>query len=68
MAFLSILWEMFPHHKNLPPSLFEKRALTGDYVQKPLFSREGANVLLSVGGNIYKEVDAHYGQEGYIYQ
>jgi glutathionylspermidine synthase len=53
---------MFPRHPNLLPSFFEddpQHAALGDsYVRKPLYSREGANVEIVIGGNV---VDANRG-------
>lgn len=69
---LPLLWAMFPRHPNLLPAYFEddeKAAELGSsYVRKPLYSREGANVTIMVGG---EEVDADagpYGAEGYVRQ
>lgn len=69
---LPLLWEMFPRHPNLLPAYFEDDPkaveLGASYVRKPLYSREGANVSLVVGG---REVDADigpYGAEGYVRQ
>ena len=46
---------MFPRHPNLLPAYFDddpKAATLGTrYVRKPLYSREGANVELVVGGS-----------------
>jgi glutathionylspermidine synthase len=47
---LPILWELNPGHPNLLPAAFDRWRLVkegvGDYVQKPLYSREGANVTI----------------------
>jgi glutathionylspermidine synthase len=63
---LPILWELNPGHPNLlaasaaaPPS--------GDWVKKPRFSREGANVAVHQEGRDW-ETPGAYGQEGFIYQ
>jgi glutathionylspermidine synthase len=63
---LPILWDMFPHHKNLLPSYFDNR-FTDNYVKKPLFSREGNNVTIYKNGTV-TEKDGTYGKEGYIFQ
>ena len=51
---LPLLWAMFPRHPNLLPAYFEddpKAAELGaSYVRKPLYSREGANIEIVVGG------------------
>lgn len=64
---LPILWEMFPDHPNLLPAYFERYRLRGDYVQKPLLSREGANITLYRGSEVTR-AEGTYGEEGYIYQ
>jgi glutathionylspermidine synthase len=64
---LPILWELYPGHKNLLPSYFDEAKLSGNYVKKPLFSREGANIeMRSSGQKII--TDGTYGSEGYIFQ
>jgi glutathionylspermidine synthase len=69
---LPLLWEAFPGHPNLLPTYFadDPRAgdLGGDYVRKPLFSREGANISVSVGGKETLAVAGPYGAEGHILQ
>jgi glutathionylspermidine synthase len=64
---LPILWELFPDHPNLLPAYFEPGRIVGDYVQKPLLSREGANVTIHQGGTTIA-AGGEYGQEGYVYQ
>ena len=64
---LPILWELFPAHANLLPAYFDRSRIDGDYVQKPLLSREGANVTLHRGGTTLA-ADGEYGEEGYVYQ
>jgi len=69
---LPLLWEMFEGHANLLPAYFadDPRAndLTGGFVSKPLFSREGANVTIHENGTAQEEVAGPYGEEGYIVQ
>jgi glutathionylspermidine synthase len=64
---LPILWELFPDHPNLLPAYFEPGRIAGDHVQKPLLSREGANVTLHRGGKTLA-ADGEYGEEGFVYQ
>jgi glutathionylspermidine synthase len=64
---LPILWELFPDHPNLLPAYFEPGRIRGDYVEKPLLSREGANVVIHRGGQTIA-ADGEYGEEGRIYQ
>jgi len=64
---LPILWELFPDHPNLLPASFDAGRIHGDYVVKPLLSREGANVAIHRGGETIA-ADGGYGAEGCIYQ
>jgi glutathionylspermidine synthase len=69
---LSLLWEMAPGHPNLLPSYFEdqpeRHTLNGNYVRKPLYSREGENIVLVQNGNEREHTGGTYGQEGCIWQ
>jgi len=64
---LPILWELNPGHPNLLPAAFERFRISGDYVQKPLYSREGANVTIYRGADVLRE-GGSYGDEGWVYQ
>ena len=64
---LPILWEMFPGHPNLLEASTGDRPLTGDYVRKPLLSREGGNILIRRRGE-WIGTSGTYGEEGHIYQ
>jgi glutathionylspermidine synthase len=69
---LPLLWAMFPRHPNLLPAYFEddpKAAELGDsFVRKPLYSREGANVTMMVGGQAIDQGEGPYGAEGFVRQ
>ena len=65
---LAILWELNPGHPNLLESHLEPGRLK-QYAQKPLFSREGANVVLVADAHLPERGrDAGYGGEGFVYQ
>jgi glutathionylspermidine synthase len=66
-AILPVLWELFPGHANLLPASFEEGAIASDFVKKPLYSREGANVSIHAGGETL-EAPGDYGAEGFIWQ
>lgn len=67
-AILALLWELFPNHPNLLPAYFSAEKLNGNFVKKPFFSREGANITI-VENNTMKEFsDGDYGEEGYVFQ
>jgi glutathionylspermidine synthase len=66
-AILPLLWEMFPGHPNLLPAYFEPQHLGGEYAQKPILGREGANVTLHARGQS-AGTSGNYGASGFIYQ
>ena len=66
-AILPLLWKKFPDHPNLLPCFFEPGKFAIDFVKKPLYSREGANVTIKTAeGEL--AVPGEYGAEGFIYQ
>jgi glutathionylspermidine synthase len=66
-AILPLLWKKFPAHPNLLPCFFEPGKFATDFVKKPIYSREGANVTISTAaGEI--AVPGEYGAEGFVYQ
>ncbi|PIJ49482.1 hypothetical protein BL250_12920 [Erwinia sp. OLTSP20] len=69
-ALLPALWEMFPNHPNLLPAFFADEAppAMDNYVVKPLFSREGANIRIVQNGQEIARADGPYGAEGMIVQ
>jgi glutathionylspermidine synthase len=69
-AILAILWELFPDHPNLLPASFEESdtILWESYVKKPLLSREGANVTVTMFDQTLTASQGDYGEEGFIYQ
>lgn len=64
--FLVVLSELFPHNKYILKC--SEKPLGGDYVKKPLLSREGANVEIVKNGKVVESSAGEYGAEGYIYQ
>jgi glutathionylspermidine synthase len=66
-AILPVLWEMFPGHPNLLAASFEPGRFATDFVKKPLYSREGANVSITTAlGTV--EAPGDYGEEGHVWQ
>ncbi len=66
---LPILWELFPEHENLLPAYFEANKFgSKEYVRKPIYAREGANVGVIKNGRIIMENAGEYGHNGYVYQ
>lgn len=67
-AMLPILWELFGGHPNLLPAYFKPLNLS-EYVKKPFYSREGANITIKTFGDLNnQDTPGVYGQEGFIYQ
>jgi glutathionylspermidine synthase len=70
---LPLLWAMFPRHPNLLPAAFEDdtegcKAVGASFVRKPLYSREGANIELVIGGSVVDADAGPYGAEGFVRQ
>jgi len=69
---LPLLWARHPGHPNLLPAFFDDdpaaATLGADYVRKPLFSREGANVEVVRADAAVTETDEGYGAEGFVRQ
>ncbi|MDY6974794.1 MAG: glutathionylspermidine synthase family protein [Pseudomonadota bacterium] len=71
-ALLPQLWKKFEGHPNLLPAYFldetNTKSLSGKWIKKPLFSREGANVSIIESGVESVLSDGPYGEEGFIVQ
>ena len=65
-AILPLLWEMFPDSPYLLPASFSP--LEGDYVQKPIHSREGSNVRIVRNGIEQTKTNGPYDEQFSIYQ
>jgi len=69
---LAHLWAMAPGHPNLLPAFFEedpaKASLGATFVKKPLYAREGANVLIVRDGTVAARGEGPYGAEGFVRQ
>ena len=66
-SLLAVLWELNYGHPNLLPAHFSAAHFAGEYVRKPLLSREGANVTLHRRLGVVREPGG-YGAEGWVYQ
>lgn len=64
---LTVLHEMFPNSPYILPCK-TTRPISGNYVEKPILSREGANVDIWVNGQSVEKTDGEYGSEGFVYQ
>ena len=60
---LGLLWELFPGHPNLLPAFCAPGRTGGPELRKPLWGREGANILAP--GH---ETPGPYGAEGSVWQ
>jgi glutathionylspermidine synthase len=65
---LAILWELFPNHPLLLEAHIDQPGSMIDYVKKPLYSREGANVTLVGGLETKLTTPGHYGSGAFVYQ
>lgn len=70
-ALLPLLWQKFEGHPNLLPAYFADDRKLGnlkDYVIKPIFAREGANISIVQNNRQTLRTEGPYGDEGVIYQ
>lgn len=65
---LPLLWELYPGHENLLPAYADDPRGLVDYVQKPFFSREGANIQVVSAGRVVAENGGSYGEGRHIFQ
>lgn len=70
---LPLLWERHRGHPNLLPAAFADdtagvSAIGDRFVRKPLFSREGWDILLHDGASEDRGPDGGYGEEGHVVQ
>jgi glutathionylspermidine synthase len=69
---LPLLWAMAPGHPNLLPAYFEddpaREKLEGRYARKPLYSREGSNIVLVDGARVLDQDDGPSGGDGFVWQ
>ncbi|KAK3303893.1 glutathionylspermidine synthase [Chaetomium strumarium] len=73
-ALFAILWKLFkddPRSQWLLPTYFEDEAPASltKFARKPIFAREGADVVLQADGRVIQDATTgDYGKEGYIVQ
>jgi glutathionylspermidine synthase len=68
-ALLAHLWATYPHHPLLLDASLEAGGLTGHYVRKPVFGREGQNVTeLYPDGSPGAEVPGDFADQPQVYQ
>lgn len=70
-AVLPYLWKYNKGHPNLLPAFFadeDRTELGTSYVKKPIFSREGANVLMVKDRKVIGTEEGPYGTEGFVFQ
>jgi glutathionylspermidine synthase len=65
---LAILWELYPQHPLLLEAHIDNPSSMSDYVRKPLYSREGANVTLISDSGTKLSTPGNYDGAGYVYQ
>jgi len=65
---LVLLYNLFPNHPNLLPAFSNETHSLNQYVQKPIFGREGNNVRIMDNNHIIQEKNGDYGKEGFVFQ
>lgn len=68
-ALLPLLWEMAPNHPNLLEAYFAddpRAGRLGDRVEKPIHSREGANIRVIRAGSEAQATGGDYGAAGVV--
>jgi glutathionylspermidine synthase len=65
-AILVVLWEMFPDSEYLLPASWNP--LAGDYVRKPILSREGSNLQIVRRGIVETSTQGPYAGQPDVYQ
>jgi len=63
---LPILWELNPRHPNLLESSFEPDHFRDNFVSKPLFSREGGNIIIHRNGAVHEHEGTYGGKESIV--
>lgn len=67
-ALMVYLWKLYPNHPLLLETYFENN-FKENYVKKPIYSREGANVEIYENNKLVDSgIDEGYGEEGFLYQ
>lgn len=64
---MAALWHIYPNNELLLPAYVNNSNGMKEYVQKPLWGREGDNIILHTD-NHHIEREGRYGEEGYVYQ
>ena len=64
---LKYLYKLFPGSPYILPCEFGK-PVSDNYVKKPVFSREGANIEIRKNKEIAAQTNGEYGEEGFLYQ
>ncbi len=64
---LKYLYQLFPDSPYILPCEFGK-PITKNYVKKPVFSREGANITIINNGQVADVTKGEYGEEGFLFQ
>jgi glutathionylspermidine synthase len=65
---LATLWELYPYNPLLLPTFTTPDELTGDYVKKPIFGREGQNVTIVENGKTAESSTGFYDDDPFVFQ
>lgn len=67
-AMLAVLWELFPDHPALLPCFESDAPQSGKWVTKPVFGREGHNILVRSGSDVLQQTGGDFEQQRVIHQ
>jgi glutathionylspermidine synthase len=67
-AMLALLWEHFPDHPALLPCYADETRHSRPWVSKPLFGREGNNILIRDRSNILQQTGGEFDGQRRIHQ
>ncbi len=67
-AMLAILWELFPDHPALLPCFEADPGQAGNWVSKPVFGREGHNIVVRAGGKVLQQTGGDFSAMRRVHQ
>jgi glutathionylspermidine synthase len=65
---LVLLWELFPDHPALLPCFDSDPPEAGKWVSKPIFGREGHNILIRSGADVLQQTKGDFSKQKMIHQ
>ena len=65
---LALLWEQFSGHPALLPAFDDEKRLKGAFVSKPLFGREGHNIVIRTADRVLEQTSGEFDGMPLIHQ